>query len=253
MRIAVAALVIAGALGTNVACAQTQAPAADETSPAAIRVLLAPERETTLVSQMVGRIDRLGGELGAAFKQGAPLVSMDCSENEAKVRMAEAEFNSARENHEAKLRLQGLQAAGEVEVSMAAAAAAKAKAAIELGRTQVRLCRIAAPFAGRIVKLHVKEFQGINVGQPVMDIVSTGPLKVRLNAPSKWLAWLKVGTPFEILVDETGKSYRASVRAINGRVDAVSQSIEIEGRVDGSHADLLAGMSGNARFARPMK
>ena len=213
------------------------------------RALLIPDRETTLVAQMVGIVQKLGGDMGSSFRQGAVLVRFDCAEQRARLGMARAELNAAEQQHQAKLRLQGLDAAGEVEVSLAAAAVAKARAQIDLSNAQLAQCTVSAPFAGRVSKLHVREFQGVNVGQPLMDIVSAGPLRVRLNAPSKWLAWLKRGVRFEVRVDETGKTYPALVTAINSRVDAVSQTIEVEGRVSEDFTELLAGMSGNARFA----
>jgi membrane fusion protein, multidrug efflux system len=244
----------AAALSVIVSLMLIAVPSAAQTKPAeppktalSPRVLLVPSQETTLVSQMVGRINSLAGSIGTSFRAGAPVVRMECSEHDAKLKISEAEYNSAKENLDAKQRLFELKAAGEMEVSMANSAVEKSKAQIEYARTQIRLCSIAAPFSGRIVKLHVREFQSVNVGQPMLDIVSTGSLKTRLNAPSKWLTWLKPGTKFQVLIDETGKSYPASVTAINGRVDAVSQSIEIEGQVNGSYAELLAGMSGSAK------
>lgn len=235
-------------VGALLALTQAAASAADPEMP---RALLIPERETTLVAQMVGIIRKLGGDMGGAFRQGAVLVRFDCTEQRARVGMSLAELNSALQQHQAKLRLQGLSAAGEVEVSLAAAAVAKAKAQIDLSNAQLAQCTVSAPFAGRVSKLHVREFQGVSVGQPLMDIVSSGPLRVRLNAPSRWLAWLRRGSRFDIRIDETGKSYPAVVFAINSRVDAVSQTIEVEGKVSEDHAELLAGMSGNARFAAP--
>lgn len=238
------------AAATLIAAGGAHAQSNSGALPSGLRVLLTPARETTLVAQMVGRVDRLGGELGSAFREGAALVQFDCGELIAKERMSVAEYDGARQQLEVKQRLQNLQGAGEAEVQQAQAMADKTRAQIDVTRAQMRQCRVGAPFAGRIVKLHVKQYQSVNVGQPLVDIVSTGPLKVRLNAPSKWLSWLKVGTPFEIIVDETGKTYPAQVTAVNGKVDAVSQSIEIEGAVRGTHSDLLAGMSGNARFAQ---
>ena len=230
------------------AATPTPTPAAVSPVEPVIRVLLIPQRETTVVSQIVGQINRLGGDIGTSVNQGAALVNFDCVELEARLKMSEAEQTTAREQHEAKVRLQGLNAAGEVEVSLAAAAVEKARAQTDLSKAQLRQCVIAAPFSGRIVKLHVRQFQGVNVGQPLVDLVSSGPLKLKLNAPSKWLSWLKPGAKFDIKIDETGKTYPAVVSAVNGRVDAASQSIEIEGRVSGSFQELLAGMSGNARF-----
>ncbi len=224
------------------------APSAAVDSP---RVLMIPAQETSLIAQTVARIDRLNVQLGSSFRAGQTLISFDCNESDAKLRMAQAEYASAKEQLEAKERLRTLNAAGDVEVQLASSAAERAKAQIAVSQTQTRLCRIEAPFSGRVVKMHVKQFQGVNIGQPLLDIVSTGPLKIKLNAPSKWLQWLKVGAPFEVQIDETGKTYPAFVAAINGRVDAVSQSIELEAQVRGAFAELLPGMSGSAKFAPP--
>ena len=216
--------------------------------PSAIRVLLAPELETTLVAQMVGRITTLNAALGARVAKGRTVVAFDCSESQARLQMAQAEHAAAYETMDVKSRLQKLEAAGESEVTLAEAAVNRAKAAIALSRAQLGQCNVAAPFSGHVVRVHVKPHQGVNVGSPLVELVSDGPLKVRLNAPSRLLRDLKVGTPFEVRIDETGKTYPAKVTAINARVDAVAQTVELEGRIDGKPTELLAGMTVVARF-----
>lgn len=212
------------------------------------RVLLMPQHETTLVAQTVGRIERLGGGLGESFRAGATLVAFDCAEQQARLKIGRAELDSASRNLEAKQRLAALKAAGEIEVQIAKAAVDRADAQVELANVQIAQCRIRAPFPGRIAKLHVREYQGVNIGQPLMDIVGDGTLKLRLNVPSRWLAWLAEGHRFQVAIDETGKQYPATVSALNARVDAISQSIEIEAQVIGKHPELLPGMSGTASF-----
>ncbi len=242
----VGAAALAAGIGTF-AIAQTPHAGAD---PSAIRVQLSPELETTLASQMVGRISALNGSLGASVAKGRVLVSFDCSEGDAKLQMAQAESAMAKETLETKQRLRKLEAAGDMEVSLAAAAAAadRALAAIAVARVQVAQCSVLAPFSGRIVKLHVKPFQGVTLGTPLIEMVSDGPLKLRLNVPSKLLRSLRVGTPFEVDIEETAKTYLAKVTAINARVDAVAQTLELEARIEGRPGGLLAGMTGIARF-----
>lgn len=223
-------------------------PAADQNG---IRVLLAPALETTLVSQSGGRVREVAVTHGSSFPKGKVLVRFDCDEQAARLRIGEAELVSAREMHEAKLRLQGLDQANDVEVALAASSVEKAKAQIGLYRAQMSQCTIAAPFAGRVVKIVVKPHQGVTPGQTLLEIISDGPLKLRLNAPAKWISWLKPGTRFEVKIDETGKSYMAKVTAINGRIDAVAQTIELEAAIEEIAPDLLAGMSGVARFNPP--
>ena len=241
---AIALLAVLAILGFGI-------PAVHAQDPGAIRVLLTPELETTLASPMLGRVRNVNVSLGSSFDDGKVLVDFYCDEQAARERIARAEVAGARENYEAKLRLQGLQSAGEVEVAIAAAAVDRARGELQLARVQKAQCTVSAPFAGRAVKVHVKPHQGVNAGQPLVEIVSRGPSKLRLNVPSKWLAWLKAGTPFEVAIDETGRTYAASVTAINARVDAASQSVEVEGSIAERADELLAGMSGTARFKPP--
>jgi membrane fusion protein, multidrug efflux system len=216
---------------------------------AVVRVLLAPDMETVLLSQLVGRIVTLNGSLGSRVSKGQLVIGMDCSESSARLKMSKAELASARETYDTKVRLKGLDAAGDVEVALAAAAVSRADGQIEMTRAQIRNCSVVAPFSGRIARMHVKPHQGVNIGQPLFDLVSDGDLRLRLHVPSQWLRTLKVGTPFQVEIDETGKTYKAAVTAINSRVDAVAQTVEIEARVPGRYPELLPGMSGLARFA----
>lgn len=241
----------AGPAAGSPASSASSATVTPEPAQPPVRALLIPARETTVVAQMVGRVEKLGGDLGSTVKEGGVLVQLDCGEPLARQRIAEAELDAARQQFETKERLQGLNAAGDAEVKLAMTGVSRAQAQVELAREQAAQCKIDAPFAGRIVKLHVRPYQGVAVGQPLVEMVATGPLKVRVNAPSRWLKWLKPGTAFRIEVDETGRGYPASVSAINGRVDAASQSVEIEGVVRGAYAELLPGMSGNAVFTPP--
>lgn len=231
----------------NAAVSAAIPAAANETN--AIRVLLSPEQETTLSAQMVGRISTLQAQLGKRVKRGQSVVSFDCSEAAARLNMARAEYSSARETLNAKERLRKLDAAGDIEVVMAKANADKGKAAIAISQAQLAQCKVTAPFDGHIVKVYAKQHQSVNIGAPLVEMIADGPLKLRLNVPSRWLRQVQEGTQFEVTINETGRSYPAKVSLINARVDAVAQTIELEARMLNAEPDLLAGMSGVARFS----
>ncbi len=218
-------------------------------SPEPIRVLLAPELETTLSSPVAARITSLNATLGARFNAGQTLVSFNCQESVARKGIADAELSAAVEQHEAKVRMQGLEQASDVEVAVAASAVAKAKSQLALQQAQVSQCSVSAPWAGRIAKVHARNFMTVSAGQPLVDLVKTGPLKLKLNVPSRWLSQLQVGSVFDVSIDETGKTYQARVVAINSRIDPVSQTIELEAGMAQAYPELLAGMSGVASMA----
>lgn len=219
--------------------------------PNSIRVLLSPEMETTLISQAAAQIAELNVSLGSSIVKGETLIRFDCAESQARLRMSQAENAAARETLGVKQRLQKLNAAGDVEVSLARAEVNRSAAAIAVAQAQLAHCEIKAPFDGKVVKLYVKPFQGVSAGVPLIEIVSDGPLKLRLNVPSRLLNQVQVGTVIKVDISETNQSYPARVTAVNARVDAVAQTIELEAHLD-EHSDaLLPGMSGIAHLPTP--
>jgi membrane fusion protein (multidrug efflux system) len=229
-------------------CAFSVFAAASDKKNETVRVLVEAENESVLAAQMAGRIVDVNVRMGARIRKGQTLLRFDCGEQEARLNMAKAELDGAQHVYDAKSKLQAMQSASVLEVSQAAAETEKFKAQIQLYQAQIRLCNINSPFSGRVTKLRAKPFESVNVGQPLVEVVNDERLKVQLNIPSVWLAQVKVNNPFSIHIDETGKTYEARVRRINGKVDAVSQSIEIEGEFSARTDDLLPGMSGTALF-----
>ncbi|HIJ83572.1 MAG TPA: efflux transporter periplasmic adaptor subunit, partial [Magnetococcales bacterium] len=53
-------------------------------------------------------------------------------------------------------------------------------------------------------------------------------------------------------LDETDQRYQGQVVMIGARIDPASQSVTVLGHIQGNHPELLAGMSGNARFEPPV-
>jgi len=69
-------------------------------------------------------------------------------------------------------------------------------------------------------------------------------------APSPWISWLKPGLKFDLQIDEIGIALPASVSLVGSRIDPVSQSVKVSGRINNSTHDLKPGMSGQAVFEK---
>ncbi len=210
--------------------------------------MIAAEQEATLSAQMAGRIKKINYAIGQGFPAGASLVVFDCEEAQAKLDALNADYLGARETHLAKLRLQGLGAAGDLEVTLAAAAGEKAKSQVKQQETQLAFCQIKAPYAGRVVRLKAKQAESVASNQPIMEIVANAHLKATINVPSAMAVELKLGSPLTIEIKETSRKYQAKVARLNARIDGVSQSLEIEVTFTGGTASLLPGMIGYAVF-----
>ncbi|QYF92713.1 efflux RND transporter periplasmic adaptor subunit [Massilia sp. PAMC28688] len=219
------------------------APPAD-----AIRVLLVAENEAVISSQVAARVVSLPAALGSRVRKGDILVRFDCAEQAARLNMSEAELLSARETNASKQELKAYRSASELDVRLAQAAVTKAQAQVNVVKAQMGYCSISAPFSARLVKLRVRAHETVAAGQPLLDLVDNSSFRFQLHVPSRWLSWLGEGTAFNITVDETGKTYPAKVKVINGRVDPASRTVELTGVIAGKHPELIAGMSGSARF-----
>lgn len=238
---------LAGLMATSVA-AQTPLDAQIINDPSSIRVLLAADLETTLSSQMNGTLNELNLSLGKQVNKGDTLAKLNCREADARAKVAGAELTMAKQNLAAKQSLRKLDAVGDLEVAIASTEVQKTEGARAMAQAQSSYCTVTAPFGGRVAKVYVKAYQTVSAGAPLFDLVSDGALKVRLNVPSTRLPGLKEGMLLDISIHETGKTYPAHISAINARVDAVAQTVELEARLDAAHPDLIAGMSGIARF-----
>lgn len=243
LAIACAAIAVAGDLAFHARADAQAAPRARE-----IRAQLTPRRFTTLSSEIGARVSHVHVSEGDAFRKGQVLVSFDCSLQEAQLAKSKADLTAADKTWTANKRLAELHSIGQVELDTSQATRNKAAADVDMAGTLLSKCSIAAPYAGRVAEQRVRDQQYVQAGQPLLEILDDSSLQLEFLAPSKWLIWLKRGAKFQVRIDETGKTYPATVVGTGARIDPVSQSIKIKGQMAGRYPELLAGMSGVVTF-----
>lgn len=261
-------IVLVVGMGSAVAVAQSPQQAAVKAAPQAavvsapakpaavaaqpqIRVLLKAAREARISSPMSGRITSIPFKMGQSFRRGDVLIAFDCVHQEAELASASALLEKMEKSLATKKSLSALSAVPAVEVELAAADVAHARAQISRAKASVADCRVLAPYNGSVVRVVANHAESVGPGSPLIEIVEAGNLHVEALAPSSWLTWLAAGKKFTIHVDEIGREVEAVVSAVGARVDPVSQTIPISGRIVKEVPGLRAGMSGNARFAMP--
>ena len=215
------------------------------------RGVVIPNAEVTLGAGIAARIKLMPFKAGEEFRKGEALVVFDCARQQADLRGAEANLTKASSHHRGKIRLKSRGAAGSQEVRDAEADMEAAKATVDGLSEVIRLCKIEAPFDGRVVERHDQTFEIPAANAPILTVVDDSTLEVDLIVPSTWLRWVNRGTQFEFDVDELGQSYTAQVDRLGAKVDAVSQTIKITGTFVERPPNVLTGMSGTAKFTPP--
>ena len=215
------------------------------------RGVVMPNAEITLGAGVAAKIKLMPFKAGQSFRKGESLVVFDCARQLADLRGAKATFGKTISFYDGKKRLKSRGAAGGQEVREAAADVATARATVDGLQEVLSLCKIDAPFNGRVVERHAETHEIPAANAPIMTVVDDSALELDLIVPSTWLRWVQKGTNFEFAVDELGRSYKARVDRLGAKVDAVSQTIKITGVFATRPSNVLAGMSGTAKFAPP--
>lgn len=214
-----------------------------------LRIQLTPYQQASIASEIAANISHMPHKDGAAFIKDELLIQFDCSIINAQLNKSEAIAESARSTLKVNKRLAELNAVGSLELEQAIAKAKEAEAELKVMQVTASKCTIKAPFNGRVVKLYADPYQYVTSGKPLLDIVDTSRLEVKMILPSRWLAWLKKGSRFSVQIEELGgRSYPAQVTRVGAKIDALSQSVVVAGEIEGVHPELLPGMSGWATF-----
>lgn len=215
------------------------------------RGVVVPNAEVTLAAAVSTRIERMPFKPGQAFQKGETLIQFDCQRQQADLRGAKAALDKAATFYRGKKRLKARGAAGGQEVREAAADVAAATASVDSLNEVIQLCKIEAPFSGRVVERHAETHEIPAINAPILTVVDSSTLELDLIVPSTWLRWVKEGTSFEFAVDELGQRFPARVQRLGAKVDPVSQTIKLTGVFTARPNRVLAGMSGTAKFVPP--
>jgi RND family efflux transporter MFP subunit len=213
-----------------------------------IRTQLVSQHDVVISSQVEGKIALLPFKDGDAFKRGQLLVGFDCELYAAQLRKVEAAAEAAGKVYAVNKQLSALRSVGELDVEQAKAKAKEADADAAYVRATVNRCQVTAPFAGRVAKRIAAQYEYVPAGKPLLQIVDGENLELKLNVPSVWLAWLRVGTTLQVHIDDLNANYAGAIVRLGARVDPVSQTLEVIAHIKGDHPELLPGMSGWARF-----
>jgi RND family efflux transporter MFP subunit len=216
-----------------------------------LRAQLKAKRSALISSEMNGRIDMLALRDGERFSAGQPLVRLHCKVEESQLSKARAEEEKKHRTYEADSRLNTMQSVSVLELEVAKADLDVAKAEVRVMQAMLERCVIVAPFSGKVVETPAREHQFVRPGDPLLEILDDRDLEIEFIAPSRWLGWLKPGAKFELHVDENGNTYPAEVTRLGGRVDPVSQTVKVYGRLPQSANELFPGMSGAVRAHPP--
>ncbi len=210
-----------------------------------MRAQVKARQSTQIASEMAGRISLLKIRDGERFSAGEILVGFHCSLEEAQLSKAKATLEKKRKTHEVNQKLENLKSISTLQLDVSRTEQDEAKADVNVAQAMLEKCVIKAPFSGKVVEVTARAHQSVRPGDPLLEIISEKDLEIEFIAPSKSLPKLKPGKIFKVNLTETSKAYDAKIIRLGGKVDPVSQTIKVYGRITGNTSEILPGMSGS--------
>ncbi len=176
-------------------------------------------------------------------------ASADLKDAEQKYRRAKILFEQGlmprQDLDEAESRYNAARAAYDLSVQVVEnlrAQLAQSRATTALAKKKVADSVIRAPFAGHVKERTVTQGQYLRVQTPVITIVNTDPLRVRLKVPEKMAAWVRTDQVVTISVEAySDRTFTGKLTRINPSVDQQTRSFEVEALIENREALLKPG------------
>ena len=199
--------------------------------------------EATLASKVTGQIRRVRVQVGDRVKKGDPLVEMDdaiaqasAANARAALRLAEASLASAERELARARQLHAEQGISESGLDRAQTARDMAAAQVEQARAGARIADqnladtvLRAPFDGTITaRFHSAGDTVTSMPvTPIVGIVDTDHLEVKLSVPEAIEVFARVGTAVRGETTLGAVGFDAKVRVKGAVIDPMTRSVEV--------------------------
>src|SRR5690606_27605697 len=239
---AASAPVAKGASGPVMVEAVRVEPHAVQEDVAAVGTLRSNE-SVVVRPEVSGRITRLEFSEGGRVKQGQLLVQLDPSIAEAEVQQARANLKLAQANYDRTVELRKDNFVSEAAQDQALNNLRVVEATVALAEARLAKMAIRAPFSGVIGIRQVSVGDYVKEGQDLVTLEDTSALKVDFRLPEILTGALKRGQRVEVRSDAfAGKSYLATLDAIDPVVDQNGRALVLRARLQNVEGELRPGM-----------
>lgn len=141
--------------------------------------------------------------------------------SQSEVDTVEATYKVALSRHEVALE----------EARSRIATVAQRRAEAELARKQLADASIRAPFDGTVQSRPAGLGEFVATGAPIVELVKTNPLRLRLNVPERYAVLVHPGKQVRLLAEGDTNSYTATIARVSPALDEQSRVLLVEADV----------------------
>jgi membrane fusion protein (multidrug efflux system) len=196
--------------------------------------------------QVGGAVREIKFESSQDVRQGAPLVQIDDSTEQADLKSNLAVLKNAEVALERQRTL--ITGGNTPQANLDAALATRDQAAAAAERTRAIIAQkaVVAPFAGRLGIRRIDIGQYVSPGTSLVTLQQLDPIYVDFSLPEQNLADLKPGQTIETQVDAyPGATFTGTIKFVDARISADTRNVLLRGEIPNRERKLLPGMFAN--------
>ena len=198
-----------------------------------------------------GTIMQLRVKVGDRVRKGQLIASVDPTSIRNNYEMAHATKMQAEDAYKRMKQLHDKGSLPDIKWVEAQSQLQQAVSAENIARKSLGDCNLYAPFGGVISEKYAEVGQNAAPGMPVVKLVTTNVLNVKISVPESEMASIHVRQRARIQVQALdGKQYEGYVIEKGVIADPVSRSYDVKIRVEGVDHALLPGMVSQVSLAK---
>jgi len=125
----------------------------------------------------------------------------------------------------------------------------RSKAQLDLQRKKLRDTTVRAPFAAYVKDRQVAIGQYVRPNAPLITLVKTDPIRLRLDVPERMAPWIKNGQTAEVLAEAfAGRKFAGKIWRIAPTVDQSKRTFVVEALIPNPRGELKPGSYARARI-----
>ncbi len=113
---------------------------------------------------------------------------------------------------------------------------AEARATLAIAEQDLKETTLLAPFDGAVTRRMAHPGEYLHVGDPVLAVVRTDRVRLRLEVPERLAAQVEPGQPVRFQLDARGERHEAAVQRISPVIEPGSRMLVVEAEVAGGGA-----------------
>jgi len=218
---------------------------------------LEAEKDVLVSSETSGRVVQMNAIVGQWAEKGDVIVKVDdellklnLQAREATISAGQSALDNVRGDLERvqKLRDEGLLTDVELDkvklqVEMAEAELKGAQVGKDLAEKQLRDATIRAPVSGFVAQTYVEVGEVLGPGRPVVNLMDTKRLRVKVGFSEKQVGMAKVADPVEVVVDlGEEKVFEGRILSVGLKQDDMTRTYPVEIVLKNQEGQLRPGM-----------